>query len=477
MYLMPTTLATRRAEEKEFESFGELLSYLVGTSHHKIKRIWAVSAYYDRPSIEQLIEYIKSRSSKKQKPELLIIIGSINSRELEALQKMIFGKLFKEGSGIRVTNCGYLFHSKGYLVETANRSGMCAIGSMNLTQAGLTKNEEFLTYSQYKHSKVPPLVASFKEYIEAYPLDEWSKEIGAVSDGEKGIRWLRKSHPRDKSTQKHEELVQENESTPENEFVQGDDSNGLLSATKLREAPPFPDIADEVAVQRYFGKERLNFSRANDSKFINEREFTLAFYKLIFEECRKNPKYEHDYEHGEVTLQYRDALWRRNSKYPYQTTRHQATCSVRFDVTLKDEGLMTCYTFIYPLVKKLGFRHSISLGVHVENKQKKPVNVLQLNISKLGWEKIWNDKGQYWEIYSDATMGKVEQRGQVKREEVLSAVRKAERGGWIKKPSWSKKELVHLGKLPVAEKVTWRNSGDFLAQLLHYAIIRAKLKS
>ena len=40
------------AEEK-FESFGELLSYIEGTSY-KIRRIWAVSAYYDRKSIEQL---------------------------------------------------------------------------------------------------------------------------------------------------------------------------------------------------------------------------------------------------------------------------------------------------------------------------------------------------------------------------------------------------------------------------------------
>ena len=232
MYLMPTTLATS-AEEREFESFGELLSYLVGTSHHKIKRIWAVSAYYDIESIKQLIDYIKSRRSKKQKPELFIVIGSINSGELgelKYLQKMQFGNEFKEGSGIRVTNYGWLFHSKGYLVETA-RSGMCAIGSMNLTQAGLKENEETLTYSRYKHSEVPPLVASFKEYVEAWPLDDWSKEIGAVSEGEKGIRWLYQNHPRDKSMRENEEFVQEN------------DSNGLFPS------PDFPYIADEVALR------------------------------------------------------------------------------------------------------------------------------------------------------------------------------------------------------------------------------------
>lgn len=462
---MPTTRATH-AEEKEFESFGELLSFLEGASDHKITRIWAVSAYYDIKSIKQLIDHIKSRRSKKQKPELFVVIGSINSGELKVLQKMKFGNEFKEGSGIRVTNCGYLFHSKGYLVETT-RSGMCAIGSMNLTQAGLKKNEELLTYSRYTHySKVPPLVRSFKEYIEACPLDDWSKEIGAVSKGEKGIRWLARNHPHDKSTQEHEELVQENESMQENEFVQGNDSNGSLSA------PPFPDINDESAVQQYFGEGKLNFPpELNDRQFDNDRKFTLALYKLLFQESRRNPR---EYEYDEVTLRYRDALWRRGFKRYHATYREKVgnrmqhwACSARFDVTLKGEGL-TCDIFVYPYWNKSGFR-GMSLVVRVENKQKKVAD-LQLLVSKPSWENIWNDEGQYWEIYSDGSMGRV------KREKVFSAVRKAGRDGWIKKPSWSKKELVYLGKLPVAEKVTWRNSRNFLARLLHYEIIRAKIK-
>ena len=439
------------AQEK-FESFGDLLSFLAGASDHKITRIWAVSAYYDVESIEQLIAHIKSHISKKTKPELFIVIGAINHGELEALQKMKFGNEFKEGSGIRVTKGGWLFHSKGYLVETT-RNGMCAIGSMNLTQAGLKKNEELLTYFHFKHSEVPTLVAGFKEYVEDYRLDDWSKEIGAVSEGEPGIRWLARNHPHDKSMQKNEEFVWEN------------DSNGWLP-------PEFPDIADESAVQRYVSDEEgLGFFELNDPGFEDDRKFTLALYKLIFEECRKNPR---EYEHDEVTLRYRDALWRRGFK-PYQATYREKignrmqhwACSARFDVTLKGEGL-TCDVFVYPYWNKTSFR-GMSLVVRVENKQKKIAD-LQLLVSKPGWENIWNDEGQYWEIYSDGSMGRV------KREKVFSAVRKAGRDGWIKKPSWSNKELVYLGKLPVVEKVTWRNSRNFLARLLHYEIIRAKIK-
>ena len=444
MYLMPTTLATRvRAEEKEFNSFGDLLAYLVGTSNHKIKRIWAVSAYYDRPSIEQLIAYIKSRRSKKQKPELFVVIGSINSGELEALQKMKFGNEFKEGSGIRVTNCGYLFHSKGYLVETT-RSGMCAIGSMNLTQAGLKKNEELLTYSRYTHySKVPPLVRSFKEYIEACPLDDWSKEIGAVSKGEKGIRWLKRSHPRDKSTQENEK------------FVQGNDSNGSLSS----------GIADKL-VQQYFKKLGLR-----KNQLVDERKFTLAFYKLIFEECRFRPK---PYKHGGDTLR---SIKPRKNKQDFAYAKRFGYYT-HFDVTFANLSNLTyhCKVGLY-LDYRLDYRSRVRrltsiLNVHVKNEQKEFVNALQLNVSKQSQKNI--RKGQFWKICSDGSMARKGGKG-IKHKEVLRAVEDKGCDDWIE---WSEgKKVVCLSNLFMAEEVTWRNSGEFLMRLLHYAIIRAEIKS
>lgn len=430
MCLMPTTLAIR-AEEKEFKSFGKLLSYLEGTSY-KIRRIWAVSAYYDRKSIEQLIAHIKSRHDKKQKPELFIVIGSINSggEELEKLQGMKFGKMFKEGSGIRVTKCGYLFHSKGYLVETT-RSGMCAIGSMNLTQAGLKDNEEILTYSQYTHSKVPPLVKSFKRYVEDWRSDERSKEIGAVSKGEKGIRWLKRNHPRDESVQKTEELVQ------------GNDSNGLLSDTK------FPDIPLEL--------------------HRNDKRFTSALYELLFQEYEFRPD---PHEYGGVTLH--PVQPGKNKKY-YFSSSARFGHSVRFDVTLRDRTTYHCYVGVYHDTRTYAGGLTSILNVRVKkNKQEKFVNALQLTVSKLGRENIW--KGQYWKIYHDGSMARKNGKG-IKSERVLSAVSEAvkaagDRKRWIEKPRWSKKKLVCLGKLHVEEKVTWRNSRNFLARLLHYAIIR-----
>ena len=458
MYLIPTSAEEKLptyAEEK-FASFGELFRKLLsdGAASHKIKRILAVSAYYDRPSIDQLIELIDH--IKGQKSELVIVIGTITKGELEALQetqKTKFGNEYKKGSGIRViTNRDRLFHglfhSKGYLVETANKNGICAIGSMNLTQAGLNSNEEILTYSRYTHyQNDSPLVASFEEYVKDWCSDKRSKEIGAVSEKEPGIRWMTKGW---------------------NKSAQGNDYSEWLP-------PDFPDITDEStvkpgsAVKRYFKK--LGLPGLNDSNLVNEREFTLALYKLIFQECAKNPGED---EREGVAFQYRDALWRNGFQY-YLATWHKKvgnkmqhrTCSARFDVTLKDKKL-TCYIFVYPCpYRPLDFLDSIRLGVCVGNKQN---IVLQLKVSKQGWENIWNDKGQYWDIYSDGSMGKGE------TEECLSAVKNEKLEDWIKKPHWSKKELVYLGKLPVAGKVTWRNSRKFLARLLHYAIIRADIK-
>lgn len=438
---MSMHLHSNTAEEK-FKNFGGLFRKLLSdsTASHKITRIWAVSAYYDKDSIEQLIEHIKSRPSKKQKPELFIVIGAINRGELEALQKMKFGNEFKEGSGIRVTNCGYLFHSKGYLVETI-RNGMCAIGSMNLTQAGLNKNEEILTCFQYKHSKVPALVKSFKKYVEDWRLDDWSKEIGAVSEEEKGIRWLAQNHPRDKSTQEHEELAQEN------------DSNGSLS----------PGIADKL-VQQYFKKLGLR-----KNQLVDERKFTLAFYKLIFEECRFRPK---PYKHGGDTLR---SIKPRKNKQDFAYAKRFGYYT-HFDVIFASLPNLTyhCKVGLY-LDYRLDYRSRVRrltsiLNVHVKNERKEFVNALQLNVSKQSQKNI--RKGQFWKICSDGSMARKGGKG-IKHEEVLRAVE--DKGcDWIE---WSEgKKVVCLSNLFMAEEVTWRNSGEFLMRLLRYAIIREEIK-
>lgn len=447
MYLTPAS-----AKEKEkFKSFGDLLSFLSGASDHEITRIWAVSAYYDIESIKQLVEHIESRSSKKQKPELFIVIGTIKKGKkegLKALQEMEFGK-FKQGSGIRVTNCGSLFHSKGYLVETA-QNGMCAIGSMNLTQNGLKKNEEILTYFRYEHSEDPlPLVESFKEYVKTWRSSNRSKKIGAVSEGEEGILWLPENKARNNA---HDKFRQEN--------------------------PEFPDIADESAVQQYFKK--LGLHKLYNRKLDNEQKFTLALYKLLFQECRFRRK---PYEG--VTLRSIGAGWRSGVEHRWNKkkapkpgkNKQQFAYSAHFDVTSAYLSDQTYHCDVWVYLSRRARGQTSILNVRVENEQKK-VDNLQLYVSKPGWENIWN--GQYWKIYHDGTMARKKGKG-IKHEEVLRAVKNAGYCDWIEDASWwsEGKKVVSLCKLPMAE-ATWGNSKKilarkFLERLLHYAIIRADI--
>lgn len=448
---MSMHLYSNTSEEK-FESFGCLFRKLLSdsTASRKITRIWAVSAYYDIESIKQLIAHIKSRISKKPKPELFIVIGTIKHKGLEELKKVKFGNEFKEGSGIRVTNCGRLFHSKGYWVETT-RDGMCAIGSMNLTKYGLKEHEEILACSQYKRSKaLPPLVKNFKSYVEDWRSDEMSKEIRAVSQGEKGIRWLPENEVWD---EKRKEFIYAGKriratKRAQNEFVQGNDSNGSLS----------PGIADKL-VQQYFKKLGLR-----KNQLVDERKFALAFYKLIFEKCRFRPK---PYKHGGDTL--RSIKPRKNKQHFTERFGYYT----HFDVTFASLPNQTyhCKVGLYLGHSFRVGRLTSILNVHVKNEQKKFVNVLQLNVSRQGQKNV--REGRFWKICSDGSMGRKGGKG-IMHEEVLRAV-EDKRCDWIE---WSEgKKVVCLGNLFMAEEVTWRNSGKFLMQLLHYAIIRARIKS
>ena len=73
-----------------------------------------------------------------------------------------------------------------------------------------------------------------------------------------------------------------------------------------------------------------------------------------------------------------------------------------------------------------------------------------------------------WDIYHDGRMS------DIKSEIVLEAVREAQAGHWIEEHEG--KEWICLGKLPSADTATWTSSKKFLANLMHYAIIRTNLR-
>ena len=247
-----------------------------------------------------------------------------------------------------------------------------------------------------------------------------------------------------------------------------------------QENPEFPVIADGP-VRLYF--KELGLHELNNQKLENEKKFTLALYRLLFQECRFRPE---PYKSRGVTLRSIGAGWRsgvgvyRASKHVKasksgKNKRHFAY-SARFDVTSVSLPNQTyhCDVWVYLDSRSSADGLTSFLNVRVENKQKERDD-LQLYVSKLSWEKIWNKKSQYWKIYHDGSMGAREGGRGIKHEEVLKEVRDKGYDDWIE--DLEGKEVVYLRNLPVAKNATWRRSRNFLARLLHYAIIRANIKS
>ena len=151
--------------EVDSSNFKELLA-LPGK---KLIRIWAISAYYDHESIKQLIELGKE-GNKSADLELIIVLDrrARADEDLKKLDEEIRGQFHSDYSGIYLSSCGQLFHSKGYLVES-EQVGKCAVGSLNLTQNGLKKNAELLAFFDYEigsQSYASKFAEHFKEYVE-----------------------------------------------------------------------------------------------------------------------------------------------------------------------------------------------------------------------------------------------------------------------------------------------------------------------
>lgn len=275
-------------------------------------------------------------------------------------------------------------------------------------------------------------------------------------------------------------------------------------------APKFPSIDNEDAVQQYF--EELGLHELNDPKLVNEKKFTLALYKLIFEEWRSKP----DIEYGGVTLRCTEAGWFRGVK-PYQASKQveapsiigkykqNSACSASFYVSSASLPNQTyhCNVWVYLDGRSNAGWPTLYLNVRVEYTlrgekyllstgrwkfEEEIVSDFQLHVSKLGWENVWNNEEKYWEIclprvFSEVFSGSNLERAFFSTHEEMEEPEKTwvvpvKNRRWIKNSSEFKAELKYyrISRLPVAEKVTWENSKKYLARLLIYAIIRAEKK-
>ncbi|MXX95476.1 MAG: hypothetical protein F4039_00730 [Gammaproteobacteria bacterium] len=81
----------------------------------------------------------------------------------------------------------------------------------------------------------------------------------------------------------------------------------------------------------------------------------------------------------------------------------------------------------------------------------------------------WDENNLFWKVYHDGRMSRV------KSSTVLEAAVESGFGNYIVKRSGDK-ERLHLGNLYHASKATWKNSKNFLANLLHLGIVRTHLR-
>lgn len=212
----------------------------------------------------------------------------------------------------------------------------------------------------------------------------------------------------------------------------------------------YPNRLASGDVAQYLDK--VDLKPLNDPAMGQEREFTLALYKVIFSALEKKLPYTYD---GVHLLEYLGVAFHQFSN------RSGGVYFMRYaDFVAATRGRVEAMSVAISMWGDQSIR--LCVGVSKANRKH---HALQLDFAK---NCEWNDKRRCWDVYHDGAMS------QVKSEVVLEAVREAGCGHWIYQ--YDDKEWVYLGELPGVQSATWKKSRKFLANLLHYCIIRTNLR-
>ena len=215
----------------------------------------------------------------------------------------------------------------------------------------------------------------------------------------------------------------------------------------------FPDVHDTEAVAEYL--HTMNLDELNAPELTDERDFALALYKVMFEIL--NVKRRLPYSHNGVhLLEYSGTVFHQFSNRSggsYYTRYADVAAATRSRVEAMSVAI------------NMWSNNEIRLCVGV-SKMERRHHALQLDFAT---NCQWDNEHSSCGVWHDGKMS------QVKSEVVLEAVREAGRGDWIVCDDYGK-EWVYLGELPKAETANWDNSKDFVANLLHYCIIRTNLR-
>lgn len=206
------------------------------------------------------------------------------------------------------------------------------------------------------------------------------------------------------------------------------------------------DAYDAAAITRYW--KSFNDDRFQDPRRKYDLAFVLAVHRLLFDLPKKLP-----YSHGGVhILEDRGFAWHRfgNASSGGYYTRYA-------DFIAATQGRVEAVSVaVNPSLSGL----RLCVGARKPNRAH---HALQLDTDKCERD----ERTKSWRIYHDGRMASIE------RATVRRAVREAQAGRWIKKDDSGKKR-IYLGRLH--DTPTWPNSRRFLANLIHYGIIRSNLR-
>lgn len=230
-------------------------------------------------------------------------------------------------------------------------------------------------------------------------------------------------------------------------------STESLEPLQASYAPPavnfdFPDVTDDQAIDVYF---ESSFSdEAYTTLEYNDKRIVLSMHKLLFDMEKKLP-----FSFGGVhVLEDRGADYHQfgnagGGKWGGLYADFIAATSGRVEALSvaastwggESGGIRLCVG-----VRKAGRHH----------------HALQMDFG----HSEWIEARRCWEIYHDGRMANIS------NDTVLEAVKESGAGDWLEK----KPGLIYLGDLHWVETACWENSKAFLANVLHYGIIRTNLR-
>ena len=209
---------------------------------------------------------------------------------------------------------------------------------------------------------------------------------------------------------------------------------------------PFPPMSDANSVQEYLKKHDLGALDDPDTRFA------LALHHAVFE-ATKGAEFPYSHK-GVHVLEHLGVAFHEFSNRSggsYYTRYADFVAATRGRAEVMSVAVNPWHTG--------GIR--LCVGV---TKPERIHHALQLDVAH---NCVWSAENNAWHVYHDGRMS------QVSNEVVFAAVREANCGHWIDRCDG--KEWIYLGELP--EAGTKRpEQWEFLARLLHYAIIRTNLR-